>query len=75
MNKKTIRLTESDLHRIIKESVNKVVNEGSMNNSEYQELLDAADVVCGICYYRSEKMCNKCPVRNTIDNYVNDLTA
>ena len=27
MNKKTIRLTESDLHRIIKESVNKVLNE------------------------------------------------
>ena len=27
MNKKIIRLTESDLHRIIKESVNKVLNE------------------------------------------------
>ena len=29
MNKKLIRLTESDLHRIVKESVNKVLNEVS----------------------------------------------
>lgn len=28
MNKKTISLTESDLRRIVKESVNKVLNEG-----------------------------------------------
>ena len=27
MNKKLIRLTESDLHRIIKESVNNILNE------------------------------------------------
>lgn len=27
MNKKIVRLTESDLHKIIKESVRKVVNE------------------------------------------------
>ena len=27
MNKKLIRLTESDLHRIVKESVNKIINE------------------------------------------------
>ena len=27
MNKKVIRLTESDLHRIVKESVNKVLTE------------------------------------------------
>ena len=27
MNKKLIRLTESDLHRIVRESVNKVLNE------------------------------------------------
>ena len=27
MNKKLIRLTESDLHRIVKESVNKILNE------------------------------------------------
>ena len=28
MNKKRIRLTESDLHRIVKESVKRVLNEG-----------------------------------------------
>ena len=28
MNKKLIRLTESDLHRIVKQSVNKVLKEG-----------------------------------------------
>ena len=30
-NKKLIRLTESDLHRIVKESVNKVLNEAMLN--------------------------------------------
>jgi hypothetical protein len=29
MNKKLIRLTESDLHRIVKESVKKVIKEGN----------------------------------------------
>ena len=29
-NKKPIRLTESDLHRIVKRSMNKVLNEGGM---------------------------------------------
>ena len=28
MNKKTVRLTESDLHRIVKESVKRVLREG-----------------------------------------------
>ena len=28
MNKKLIKLTESDLHKIVKESVNKLLNEG-----------------------------------------------
>ena len=28
MNKKLIRLTESDLHRIVKESLGKILNEG-----------------------------------------------
>ena len=30
MNKKLIRLTESDLHRIVKESVNKILNENPL---------------------------------------------
>lgn len=32
MNKKLIRLTESDLHRIVKESVKKVLMESSIDN-------------------------------------------
>lgn len=35
MNKKLIRLTESDLHRIIKESVNKILKE-SYEEEYYQ---------------------------------------
>lgn len=34
MNKKLIRLTEADLHRIVKESVNKVLNEGKYVNNK-----------------------------------------
>ena len=36
MNKKLIRLTESDLHRIVRESVNKVLNEiGDTQRGQY----------------------------------------
>ena len=38
MNKKLIRLTESDLHRIVKESVEKILSE-----SEYDNFFDWAD--------------------------------
>ena len=33
MNKKLIRLTESDLHRIVKESVNRVIKEEHYNDA------------------------------------------
>lgn len=36
MNKKTIRLTESDLHRVIKESVNRILNESQQIVLQYQ---------------------------------------
>ena len=40
MNKKLIRLTESDLHRIVKESVNKVLNEiGGTSSGFYDRML------------------------------------
>ena len=35
MNKKLIRLTEDDLHRIVKESVNKVLKEGIGGGGRY----------------------------------------
>lgn len=36
MDKKVIRLTEADLHRIIKESVERILKE-SINNNEKKE--------------------------------------
>ena len=35
MNKKLIRLTEQDLHRIVKESVNRILNEVRRGDDEY----------------------------------------
>lgn len=41
MNKKLIRLTESDLHRIVKESVNKILNESfNPNNEKLKFIID-----------------------------------
>lgn len=37
MNKKIIKLTESDLHKIVKESVNRVIKEGY---GDYPEIYD-----------------------------------
>lgn len=37
MSKKLIRLTESDLHRIIKESVNKILKENNLMPSTYDD--------------------------------------
>ena len=34
MNKKLIRLTEADLHRIVKQSVSKILKEGFQDNGE-----------------------------------------
>lgn len=41
MGKQIIRLTESDLHNIVKESVNKILSEmGNFHNASPEELLD-----------------------------------
>lgn len=40
MNKKLIRLTESDLHRIVKESVNRILRESSPYRYDERERLD-----------------------------------
>lgn len=37
MNKNRIRLTESQLHRVIKESVNRVLKEGHSSSAVYDE--------------------------------------
>ena len=41
MNKKLIRLTESDLHRIVKESLNRVLKE-----SKYEDGYDSGQFLC-----------------------------
>ena len=41
MNKKLIRLTESDLHKIVKESINRVLKEG--HNEDYMEATQIID--------------------------------
>ena len=59
MNKKTIRLTESDLHRIIKESVNRVLKEEvgkkdvfTVSAFDIESEEDVSDMkVCGQIYY------------------------
>ena len=57
MNKKLIRLTESDLHRIVKESVNEISNKLLSNALDYSEnhYLDACQTVDkkfnDLCYY------------------------
>lgn len=43
MNKKLIRLTESDLHRIVKESVNRVLFEANINELSSQLLRRASE--------------------------------
>ena len=42
MNKKLIRLTESDLHRIVKQSVNKVLKERIGDNAYLQQNIQQA---------------------------------
>ena len=40
MSKRTVRLTESDLHNIIKESVNKILKENVDSNNAYEMAID-----------------------------------
>ena len=37
MKRQMVRLTESDLHRIIKESVNRVIKESNVNRNELKD--------------------------------------
>ena len=46
MNKKLIRLTESDLHRIVKESVNRILKEND-ENYYYDDAIEALQMSDG----------------------------
>lgn len=43
--KQRIRLTESDLHRMIKESVRQVLRESSWNNNQFEAYMDEIAVI------------------------------
>ena len=70
MNKKLIRLTEGDLHRIVKESVNKIVKEGfdegmgvaSMLADKIEDVLTQS----GLDYDRNQNGFNVYPSNDTI---------
>ena len=46
MNKKLIRVTESDLHKIVKESVNKVLNESTIFDKKIPEVIEFLEELC-----------------------------
>lgn len=41
-----------------------------MEKEKFYEFLDASQIVCMECAYASEKDCDKCPVRKTLDRIV-----
>jgi len=51
MNKKLIRLTEGDLHRIVKQSVNKVLRESLEGTDEIEEAVTNAASVIADAYH------------------------
>ena len=72
MKKQVIKLTESDLHRIIKESVNRVIKEGFDAESSpvirrIQQLIDAANSA----YNNAKETCgdNRCLMSKNEDVY------
>ena len=46
MNKKFIRVTESDLHKIVKESVNRVLNESTIFDKKIPEVIEFLEELC-----------------------------
>lgn len=38
-----------------------------MSKETFDEFLDASQIVCMECAYASEKNCERCPVRKTLD--------
>ncbi len=40
-----------------------------MDKKEFDEFINAVDVVCGECIERSETTCDNCPVRKSVDYY------
>lgn len=62
MNKKLIRLTESDLHRIVKESVNRILKEAKYDyeNQAYDEKYDGENTYLQVSMMSSPEIYIKC---------------
>jgi hypothetical protein len=70
MNNKLIRLTESDLHRIVKQSVKKVLNEENTytdeNGEEYDDTSILVELEMIYEHYYTKKDMNKSEVIETL---------
>ena len=55
MNKKLIRLTESDLHRIVRESVNNVLNEVTYTTDYLNGIPNTDEDLCTLIFGRTFK--------------------
>lgn len=56
------------------EELNRKEEENAMTKQvnrqkDYEEYLDAVDVVCMGCAYNDETFCENCPVRKTVDKH------
>lgn len=76
MNKKLIRLTESDLHRIVKESVNMILKEAryDVENQVYDEKYEGENTYLQVSMMSSPEIYIKCnngrkPTLNYIKTY------
>lgn len=73
MNKKIIRLTESDLRNIVKESVSKVINEiGENRITEDTDHQSRFDSIINTCEEETEKLINAIYESNGIFSSGND---
>lgn len=60
------------------ENLNRKEEENTMTKrvdrqKDYEEYLDAVDIVCMGCAYNDETFCENCPVRKTVDKHDYEL--
>lgn len=70
MNKKLIRLTESDLHKIVKRSVNKILKENYVN-----DIIEKYGKPPYTAYFRYDGIWDACNDPNDLEDYMIDVEA
>ena len=79
MNKKLIRLTESDLHKIVKESVKRVLRESTRPRRRFglRESAEDADsqIIRASFTYNGRSFHYSCPINELDRNYDDESTA